>query len=163
LAATVVALAFFAVPMFFRYRRPLDWRDWLALGLTVPVTIALAVNNGRAVIEAWVGRVSPFERTPKTGDRVRDSSPAAYRSVRTMGSCGIEVALGLAFAGLSLVSLKMGHWLDLVLSLPAAVGFVWIGLGSLLQSQPGRRDLDSGRPEKVPSEVGLCVTPAKKG
>ena len=138
--AMLTALAFFAAAMFLpMQRRPLKGRDVLALLLTVPVAIGLAISNSRAVVEGCVGRHSPFERTPKTGGEALDSrsgNRSGYRSaVSTIWSV-IELICGLGLLVALLFSLMRVDfvWLEVALLLPMVVGFLWCGLASLIES-----------------------------
>ena len=50
----------------------------------------LAVNNGKAVIEALIGKESPFHRTPKKGQ----ISKSSYRPLKDI-TCIVEMVVGL--------------------------------------------------------------------
>lgn len=138
--AMVTALAFFSATMFLPMQgRLLKGRDVLALLLTVPVAIGLAISNSRAVAEGCLGRHSPFERTPKTGGKPLDSrsgNRGGYRSaVSTIWSvieliCGLGLLVALLF---SLLRVDVVG-LEVALLLPMVVGFLWCGLASLTES-----------------------------
>lgn len=148
--AMLTALAFFAASMFLPTPRPFRVRDGLALLLTVPVAIGLAISNSRAVVEGWLGRQSPFERTPKVGGESLDSGSgnrSGYHSVGSTAWSVIELICGLALlAGLvaSLMRVEIA-WLEVVLLVPVVVGFLWCGLASLgeqIAARKKRRQLE---------------------
>jgi len=105
----------------------------LALG------IGLALINTRAVVEAWLGRSSPFLRTPKFGGRRADPDDAETAAIRRrlVPAGAFELVLGLLMAA-CLVMRGLGHpnlvgWPFLVLF---AAGFTWIGIAGLVRPRP---------------------------
>lgn len=142
--AMLTALAFFSSACLLSApRRPLSIRDHLALWLTVPVAIGLAISNSWAVIEAGLGRHSPFQRTPKRGGKPMDTRMADhYRSAAPTVLGALELACGLGLLAVLVASLMRTEiiWLHAVLLLPGVVGFLWSGLASLSENifPPGR-------------------------
>jgi hypothetical protein len=138
-SAMLVALAFFSAVLFLPGpRRAFKCRDGLALLLTVPVAISLAISNSRAVVEGWLGHQSPFERTPKTGGesphgvcakQLRYPSPgrAIWSEIELI--CGLALLAGLVFSLLRGTS----DLLEILLVLPIVIGFLWCGLASLIE------------------------------
>lgn len=116
--------------------------DWVKRFRYVPVLMAvgigLAVNNTRAVLEAIVGRRTPFVRTPKycierggdewVGKRYRLSSVAQPMT---------ELALGLYFSGAVVYALNSGIYSTLPFLVLFQFGFLYTGFLSLLQQAAG--------------------------
>lgn len=91
------------------------------------IGVGLAVNNTWAVVEALIGRVSPFHRTPKKGQ----ARNVHYRPIKD-ATCIVELAVGvycmLAFRHFFLTaSLLVTPFL-----LIYAAGFLFIGLLSIV-------------------------------
>ncbi|MBN2358148.1 MAG: glycosyltransferase [Deltaproteobacteria bacterium] len=113
------------------------WWRALLLPLVFAVGIGICINNGRAVLEALLGRESPFLRTPKTG---RD--PAAGRNRRREGGyrslAGWMPLVELAFAayyGVALVHAALaGQYLSLPWCALFFIGFAVVGGSSLIEA-----------------------------
>ena len=112
------------------------WRGfWTRLPL-VPFVLALGAsltpNNARAVTEALAGHVSPFVRTPKGGR----AGATRYRL-----PLNLQTALELAFGVYYMVALGYAAWRGLWLAVPFlglfGIGFLQLGIGSLLPSRQG--------------------------
>lgn len=103
------------------------------IAVLIPMLIGLAINNGRAVVEALLGIRSGFIRTPKEGS---DDTPtarraAAYRAAQSrLGEYG-EIALGLAYAVCAIWFITEQFWLSAPFALLFAVSFLAIGIGSI--------------------------------
>ncbi|MCZ6649417.1 MAG: glycosyltransferase [Acidobacteria bacterium] len=70
---------------------------------------ALAINNSRAVLEALLGRRSPFRRTPKEGRL--DTKPGHGRPVRAQGPLPyLEGLMSLYLAATFLDAIRLGVW-----------------------------------------------------
>ena len=110
----------------------------LALG------IGLSVNNGRAVMEALAGHVSPFHRTPKSG--ARDGlTPGGTRHPSALTAAGadfayalrarwhtwLELALSLYFAFGLVLAVQSERWIAVPFLLLFLFGFGYVGLSSL--------------------------------
>jgi len=88
----------------------------------------LAVNNGKAVIEAICKIDSPFHRTPKKGEA---KNKAGYKPIKDL-TCIVEILLGLyCFTGLKIF---MGYTNFLVSPFLAlyASGFLFVGILSIV-------------------------------
>lgn len=97
------------------------------------VSIALAVNNGRAVAEALAGRTSGFVRTPKSGETDRHRTRGAYRAAVARLSGWPELTAGLAYT-LSLGWIAAtGQWATLPFLGLFALGFLYSGMRSLTE------------------------------
>lgn len=101
----------------------------------------LAVNNGKAVIEALLKKSSPFHRTPKKGQA---TGKGGYKPIKDI-TCVVEILLGLyCFTGLKMF---MGYTNFLVSPFLAlyASGFLFVGIISIIHFRsPETIDLKLG-------------------
>ena len=103
------------------------WRRRMVyLPFLVAVGIGIALSNTRAVLEAVMGRESPFVRTPKHGDR--EIMP--YK-IRLPWSGILEVIFGIYCAGSLGFYLAAGKYLVGPFLAAYAVGFLFVGLLTL--------------------------------
>lgn len=104
--------------------------------LLMPLLIGLALNNGRAVIEALLGIRSGFVRTPKQGSAATARWTASYRAARSRLGERTEIGLGLVFAGWTVWLAGHQHWQSAPFAALFAVCFLAIGIGSVQAHQP---------------------------
>jgi cellulose synthase/poly-beta-1,6-N-acetylglucosamine synthase-like glycosyltransferase len=124
--ATVAPSALYAVSQGAVHR---DWpKRLLLLPFLIVIGVGIALSNTHAVLEALMGKESPFVRTPKRGDR----EIKRYR-VRIPWSAVLELALG-GYCLFTLASylaagkLAVGPFLGIY-----AAGFLFIGMLTLAQ------------------------------
>lgn len=109
------------------------------IAFLIPMLIGLALNNGRAVIEALLGIRSAFVRTPKQGglgNAVAVRANAPYRTARLPLGAWTEIGLGLAYAGGSIWLIQQQYWLSSPFAVLFAISFLGIGVGSIQARQP---------------------------
>ena len=87
----------------------------------------LAVNNGKAVIEALLKRASPFYRTPKKGE----ARGAGYRPVKDL-TCIIEILIGLYCLTSFQMFLGYTNFLVSPFLMLYASGFLFVGVISII-------------------------------
>lgn len=134
---------------------------WLPSLLLLPALFALgagmALNNGRGVIEALLGRKSPFVRTPKSGDRAEQDEDllasevkATRRSYRVPRSRWVylEGLFSLYFVASAVDALGRGHWGLAAFMAIFAAGFSMVSWAAPLLSLPFR----ARRAVKIPPE-----------
>jgi hypothetical protein len=102
-------------------------KKFFMIPIMMAIGVGLAVNNTWAVIDALIGRVSPFHRTPKKGQ----SRAVGYRPIKD-ATCVIELLVGIyclaAFQHYVLdASLFVTPFLVVY-----AVGFLFIGMLSVV-------------------------------
>ncbi len=103
-------------------------------------TMGLSVHNGGAVISGWLGRESPFVRTPKTGGErwtlttyvKRRLDPKLFRDLLMLA----WLVLGLA------IGWRRGEFALFPIQLMASTGLVWVT--SLSFAHPLRAALRRG-------------------
>jgi cellulose synthase/poly-beta-1,6-N-acetylglucosamine synthase-like glycosyltransferase len=88
----------------------------------------LAVNNGKAVIEALMRRASPFYRTPKKG-QLRGTQ--GYRPVKDV-TCIIEIFIGLYCLASFQIFLGYTNFLVSPFLMLYASGFLFVGIISIV-------------------------------
>lgn len=112
-----------------------DWRSRVKyLPLLMAIGIGLSINNTRAVLEALLNRESPFARTPKYGvERSGDDwMSKKYRQLVFLQPL-VELAVGLYFTGAVLYALANGIYASLPFLVLFQVGYLYMGLVSILQ------------------------------
>ena len=102
------------------------WRRMVYIPFLVAVGIGIALSNTRAVLEAVMGRESPFVRTPKRGDR----EVMTYR-IRLPWSGILELILGVYCAASLGYYLAAGKYLVGPFLAAYASGFLFVGLLTL--------------------------------
>lgn len=110
------------------------------LPICLAVGIGLAVNNTKAVFEAFLGRRTAFTRTPKWGDQ--RTIEAAY-FLRSNGQALIEVALGLYLVVGTIIAVLNWRFVAVPFLVLFASGFLTLGLGSLFPGSEFIKRADS--------------------
>ncbi len=110
-----------------------DWKARLrVLPMLLSLGIGICLNNGRAVLEALLGRDTEFVRTPKYGI---ESSEDEWRLKKYRGLAGflplLEVGLGLYFTATVAYAASGGLYGSLPLLLLFQAGFLYTGILSL--------------------------------
>lgn len=111
------------------------------IAFLIPMLIGLALNNGRAVIEALLGMRSGFVRTPKRGGSGKAAAvraSAAYRTARSRLGETAEFGLGLIYASASIWLIQQQYWLSAPFAMLFAISFLGIGVGTIQARQPRR-------------------------
>ncbi len=117
---------------------PLKWiREILYLPVLLALGIGMSINNGKAVLEALMGKKSDFVRTPKYGDQKKraDVRKARYRALKSIAPA-FEIAFFLYFSYLVLDALARGNWFGLPFLALFQVGFFFVAYGSLRHLLP---------------------------
>ncbi len=115
-----------------RFAVPGLWARLRFVPALMALGIGLTVNNARAVIDALLGRQSPFVRTPKQGDNQSDTR--GYRLPFSPWSL-VELGLGLLYSGAIIWAISNGVWASLPFLLLFQNGFFFMGLSSLWESR----------------------------
>lgn len=102
----------------------------------VALTAGMAVSQSRAIVLGALGRVTPFERTPKDGGVGRAAAPRRYRAAST-GVGLVEGALALYLAACAGAAAARGAVFAAGLAGWLALGVAAVALGGLR----GRRAL----------------------
>ncbi len=112
----------------------------IVLPALLATSIGLAVNNGRAVLEALMGHVTEFVRTPKTGDITENSSAtdqhlkktSGYFAVQSIWADTLEVIIGTFYLGYLMIAIHNQYWIVVPFLSLFTIGFYYTGLQSLL-------------------------------
>jgi cellulose synthase/poly-beta-1,6-N-acetylglucosamine synthase-like glycosyltransferase len=116
--------------------------DWKARLRYVPflmaVGIGLAVNNTRAVLEAMFRHETAFARTPKYGIERGSDQWAGKKYTQAMAIQPlVEIGLGLYFSMTVFYALAYGIYGSLPFLVLFQVGFLYMGLTSVIQQLGG--------------------------
>ncbi len=130
--ATLSVVLFFLASQLKREGMGVRGVGWVPLAMALGVGLALCQT--RAVMEALLGRGSPFERTPKSGTLGKAGEASPY-SARSMGTAGMEGLMCAWFLWGTAQALHLGMIRSVPLMLLFAVGFGMTGLGGLLGSR----------------------------
>jgi cellulose synthase/poly-beta-1,6-N-acetylglucosamine synthase-like glycosyltransferase len=104
----------------------------LRLPALLAVGVGVSVLNTRAIVEALIGRKSPFVRTPKFGDGGRSAAASSARTKRGVPIGAIELLLGLLMiACIALTFTQPFTLVGLPFILLFACGYLVIGLPPL--------------------------------
>ena len=111
------------------------WKRLLYLPLMMAVGVGLSLNNARAVLEALFNHESEFIRTPKAGSQLHTVGRRAssYRPLRGLIPF-FEIAFGLYFSYIMFDALQREQWLSAVFVLIFQVGFLYVGVMSLVDN-----------------------------
>jgi hypothetical protein len=102
------------------------------------VGIGLAVNNTRAVLEAALGHETAFARTPKYGIERGSDQWAGKKYTQAMAIQPlVEIGLGLYFSMTVFYALAYGIYGSLPFLVLFQVGFLYMGLTSVVQQFGG--------------------------
>lgn len=113
---------------------------WLArLPLVLMLYVGIAMNNTRAVVEAFSKETGVFERTVKTGSLKRSQGAgASVEPIRFDPTAWLELILALYAFTTCLVSVRSGNWPGAVIYFIYMVGFLWVGLSTMLEAYRSR-------------------------
>ena len=137
------ALASMSASVFYVVSQREVRRDWWKTILYLPflmcLGIGMCVNNSRAVLEGLLGHESPFVRTPKYGSASGESfRPAKYR-IKTTLIPVIELLLSAYIACAIRECLLVRHYTAIPFLALFALGYLYVGASSLLQSRRAAR------------------------
>jgi cellulose synthase/poly-beta-1,6-N-acetylglucosamine synthase-like glycosyltransferase len=113
------------------------WSRLKYLPFLMSLGIGLAINNAKAVVEALLNQQSGFTRTPKTGSEGRVIRVQVKRSYRGTTSLMplIELGFGLYFTGALWFAVDAHIWTSVPFLVLFQVGFLYVGLMSLVQGR----------------------------
>jgi len=133
LAASVSVTAFYVCAQIELHAK--WWKRLLYMPLMMAVGIGLSINNARAVFEALINHESEFIRTPKAGTQQRGTArlAGAYRPLRGLIPF-FEILFGLYFSYIMFDALNHELWLSAVFVLIFQVGFLYVGVMSLVHA-----------------------------
>ncbi len=113
------------------------WERIKYLPFLMSLGIGMAINQAKAVLEALFDRQSDFARTPKTGSEGRSvlSVKKAYRGKRSWVPF-IEIGFGAYFTAAIYYAWDHDIWPSLPYLVLFQVGFLYVGILSLLEFRP---------------------------
>jgi cellulose synthase/poly-beta-1,6-N-acetylglucosamine synthase-like glycosyltransferase len=136
---------------------PKSWpRTFLFLPFLMALGIGLTVTNSRAVLEALVGKQSPFARTPKYRVEGKAAKAQASRYRRRLGWVPwVELLIGGYFLAAVLYAMNNENYITVPFLLLFVLGFWYTGLMSLLQGRFEGFSMGSSEVREKPFPVGV--------
>jgi hypothetical protein len=131
------------------------WESLKFVPFVMALGIGMSLNNAKAVLEALLNQQSGFTRTPKLGVGQKRESWATkrYRG-KTKGYLPwVELGFGAYLTLAVWFALENEIWFSLPFLVLFQVGFVYVGLMSLLQGRLARAE----EPEPAAVEPGLTA------
>ncbi len=131
-------LSSLSVAMFYLFAHQEAIGSWRGIFRWIPILMAvgigLSINNARAVLEALLGHVSEFKRTPKYNLRKGESAFTRSYRIRINRDTWIESGLALYFTLGILATLAAGFWAPLPFLLLFSGGFTYMAGATLFQT-----------------------------
>jgi cellulose synthase/poly-beta-1,6-N-acetylglucosamine synthase-like glycosyltransferase len=136
---------------------PKTWpRTLLFLPILMALGIGLTVTNSRAVLEALVGKQSPFARTPKYRVEGKAAKAQASRYRRRLGWVPwLELLIGAYFLAAVIYAMNNENYITVPFLLLFVFGFWYTGLMSLLQGRFEGFSMGSSEVREKPFPVGV--------
>ena len=118
-----------------------DWTNYIKyIPLAMAIGTGLAINNSKAVLEALLGRISDFRRTPKFGvtNEVQNWHKGMYSTPKEITTL-VELGLGVIFVILTFYAISMGliGWVPFLILIQ--LGLIYTSVLSILHSLRGKR------------------------
>lgn len=123
-------------------------KQFLLIPSMMLIGTGLAVNNGKAVLEALLNLKSPFHRTPKKGEL---KGKAGYRPIKDV-TCIVELAIGVYCLISFQMFLGFTNFLVSPFLMLYAASFLFVGIVSIIHFR---------RPELI--DIKLRIPLAEKG
>ncbi len=153
----VFVLATLSVGVFYVCSQREAYSDWksrlIYLPLNLTMGIGLSVNNTKAVLEAVINKQGEFARTAKYAIAKKSD---VWQNKKYKTQIGLvtffELFLGFYFTAAVVYALANGLWISLYCLILFQIGFLYVGLLSLVQ---GRTDLGLAanfEPSTIPAE-----------
>jgi hypothetical protein len=118
-----------------------NWGQWI---IRMPVLSALglgiAVNNTGGILEAFLGKRSAFERTPKIGDIRHNELTGKLISehFKISNSTWFELILGVYALTDSILAMKDGNLSVAIFYALYAAGFMWVAGSTIWEVRASR-------------------------
>jgi cellulose synthase/poly-beta-1,6-N-acetylglucosamine synthase-like glycosyltransferase len=118
-----------------------DWKRPLRyVVLLASLGIGMTVNQTRAVLEALIGHVSPFERTPKWGVAKQSDS---WTGKKYKGAAGVipylELGMAVYFTIAFFVMIHYHAWISIPFTAIFMLGCFYTGICSLIHLRHGKK------------------------
>jgi len=137
LLAGIFFISTIAPSSLYLFAQKVIYKKWLKRILYMPwlmcVGVGIAVNNSKAVFEALLGIKSPFVRTPKLGDSPTGSKKKYF--IKSFPIFWFEIIFGIYGAAAFVICLNSHRLFIGYFMLVYAVGFLYIGISSLLENR----------------------------
>lgn len=140
-----------------------DWRRRMAcFPLFLAASIGLSVYNAQAAIEGFLGKRTPFLRTPKYNLSAGQSQAVRRRRYRSAftNSTTFELVLGVYTAAAFLYALYVGEWGALPFLLLFATGYLLVGGYSIAHLMNTSKVKLAATPQVVVDETAVPLPAA---
>ncbi len=117
------------------------WKDLIYFPALMALGVGMAINNGRAVIEAIFNQESPFVRTPKYGIEGTTGNwkkKGKYKALKSFAN-KLEILLACYFTCLTIWAILNAQWPSVPFLALFMLGFWYVAIGTL----PGRGEADA--------------------
>ena len=135
------------------------WRGYRVLPALMALGVGIAWNNTVAVLEALLGRPTPFRRTPKfnLAGRAGNWTRSRY-ALRPDWTSLVEALLGVYALGVVWAAAHTGNWLAVPFFALYAWGFFYVSLADLVKPHLGQR----ARPRLTPTLPSAPSLPVRR-
>jgi cellulose synthase/poly-beta-1,6-N-acetylglucosamine synthase-like glycosyltransferase len=108
------------------------WKKIIYLPALLALGVGMAINNGRAVLEAILNKESPFVRTPKYGIEGKSTpkKKSKYKAAKSIATV-LEVVLAVYFTCLTVYYVCTQMWMNVGFMTLFMFGFWYVSLGSM--------------------------------
>lgn len=126
------------------------WQRIKYLPFIMSLGIGMAISQARAVVEALVGQVSEFTRTPKTGSEGKRQVKVkkTYRGLKNWNPI-FELMFATYFAGALWFAWDRAIYTSIPFLLLFQLGFLYVGLSSLLEGRFGKTEAQRSLPAQL--------------
>ena len=121
----------------------LRWRFPLDVSILMGVSVGLALNNSRAILDALRGSPGSFQRTPKCSGRYADARRHGYRTAVSAKWWMTELALGVYLCVALGYAASQAFYSVLPFLLPLSAGFLYSGLSAFEPAGDGSSITDA--------------------
>ncbi len=150
---TCIAVCIFYMSAQIVVRPKTWWKELPVLPILLALSVGMAINNLKAVLEAIFGHQSAFVRTPKYGveqnenkKEVSKLKKTGYKAIKSFLIPILEIACGTFFLYIICIMVGKGNYLSSVLMLPF-MGFYYTGfcsLGRMISNMIPARNVTTG-------------------
>ena len=120
---------------------PRRWWQWFVrMPVLSALGVGIAVNNTGGIIEAFLGKQSAFERTPKIGDirHIELTEKVIAERLMVSNSTWFELILGVYALIDGILAVKDGNRIGAIFYALYAAGFMWVAGSTLWEARASR-------------------------
>lgn len=117
------------------------WWQWIVrMPVLSALGVGIAVNNTGGILEAFLGKRSAFERTPKIGDIRHNelTEKVISERLKVNASTWFELVLGVYALSDGVLAVKDGNLIGAIFYALYAAGFIWVAGSTLWEVRASR-------------------------